>query len=123
MFLRSHAMQNKEELKALGIDIDAALERFMGSEKLILKTLTLFTADENLNSLCTALENNNAEEAYKAAHTLKGVCGNLSLTKLFELIKDISDALAKGDAAAAKSLLPAYAEEHKKVVEGIKKWI
>lgn len=116
-------MQNKEELEALGIDIDAALARFMGSEKLILKTLSLFASDENLNSLCTALENNNTEEAYKAAHTLKGVCGNLSLTNLFSMIKDISDALAKGDAASAKSLLPSYAEEHKRVVEGIKKWI
>ena len=75
----------KQRLTAAGIDLDGALERFMGNEALLERFLKRFLQDENEALLSAALTGGDLESALTASHTLKGVCGNLSMDVLFEL--------------------------------------
>ena len=83
-----------------------------GSEALLERLLKKFLEDENYQKLCTALECADQEAAVAAAHTLKGVCGNLSLTVLYPLFTRQVEALRQGDWPAARALMeeiqPAY---------------
>ena len=103
----------RARLTAAGIDVDDALQRMMGSEALLERLLGKFPEDGNYAALRSALAAGDQEAAARAAHTLKGVCGNLSMTALHGLFTRQVAALRSGDAAAAWALLdeiaPAYA--------------
>ena len=103
----------RARLTAAGIDVDDALQRMMGSEALLERLLGKFLEDENYQKLCTALDEKRQEDAVAASHTLKGVCGNLSMPALFSLFTRQVEALRAGDWTAAAALMeeirPAYA--------------
>lgn len=46
------------------------------------------------------------ETAFRAAHTLKGICANLGFKSLFEVSYDITEALRAGDMEQAKVMWP-----------------
>ncbi len=78
-------MLNRETLAQGGIDVEEALERVMGNEDLLDRLLGMFLADTQFDNLQTAIEAHDEEKAIAAVHSLKGTCGNLSMTILFEL--------------------------------------
>lgn len=102
----------RAELSRGGIDVDSALERLMGSEALLEKFLNKFLQDGNYSALEGAVAAGNWEEALRASHTLKGMCGNLSMTALYGLFTRQVDAIRAEDRAGAASLMekiaPAY---------------
>ena len=105
--------RRRTRLQEAGIDVDGALERMMGSEALLERLLGKFLEDENYQKLCAALDEKRQEDAVAASHTLKGVCGNLSMPALFSLFTRQVEALRAGDWTAAAALMeeirPAYA--------------
>lgn len=113
----------KNELEKLGINVESALARFMGIESIFFKSLKLFLSDTNLEIAQNALQNEQGEEAYKAMHTIKGVCGNLSMEKLFNLSEELCSLLKNSDLAAAKEKFPKFLQEYKTLTEGLQKWI
>lgn len=62
-------------------------------EKFIERMIGKFLQDESFATLCKELEAGNREEAFRAAHTLKGVCANLSFTKLFASASRLTEEL------------------------------
>ena len=52
------------------------------SEKMIEKFIAKFLDDSSFSDLRIAMEEGSRHRAFAAAHTLKGVCSNLSLNKL-----------------------------------------
>lgn len=104
--------QRAAALRGAGIDVDAALERMMNNDMLLERFLGKFLADANYGRLTAALDAGDADAAVTASHTLKGVCGNLSMTVLFGLLTKQVAALRAGDMAGAKALMaditPAY---------------
>lgn len=113
----------KAELESLGINVDTALSRFMGIDSILLKSLKLFLADTNIETFQTALENNNAEQAYHAMHTIKGVCGNLSMDRLFDLSAELCALLRQNELEQTKEKFAEFKQEYYTVAEGLKKWI
>ena len=111
--------ERKKQLETAGIDVGQALERMMGSEALLERLLGKFPADQNFQKLCRALDCGDSEGAVSAAHTLKGICGNLSMTALFELFTKQVEALRRGDLTEAGRLMeeirPAYEEAVKAI--------
>ena len=76
-------MQLKELPSFLEIDIKSSLEdRFMESEALYVRFLKKLLNDTNVVELKQAVDAEDWENAMRKAHNLKGVCANLSLTKL-----------------------------------------
>ncbi len=69
----------KQKLIENGADVEGTLHRFMGNEALFSKFLLKFKDDKNYAGLTECLDQGNYEEAFKYAHTLKGVSANLGL--------------------------------------------
>ena len=105
-----------EKLTAAGIDVNSALERFMGNEMLLDRFLKKFAADENYWKLCDAVAAGKKEEALTASHTLKGVTGNLSMTDLFDLLTRQVQAFRDDDWKAAADLMPLITQAYEKVL-------
>lgn len=96
----------RRQLEESGADVEATLKRFMGNDAIYLKFLGKFPNDPNYANLGENMEAGNFEEAYKCAHALKGVVGNLGLTPIFDNVSVLVEELrnktnADVDAAAA----------------------
>lgn len=63
------------------------------TEERIKKFLLKFPNDLNFCVLCEALEARNMQEAFRAAHTLKRICLNLSINGLWESVNKMTEAL------------------------------
>ena len=104
--------EKRKGLEAAGIDVQSALERFMNNETLLERFLKKFLDDPNYGKLKAAQTAGDREGAVTASHSLKGVCGNLSMTALFGLFTSQVAALREGDLAGAGRLMeeigPAY---------------
>ena len=109
----------KERLTAAGIDVDDALGRFMGNEALLERFLTKFLADGNYAALSAAVAAGDAAGALTASHTLKGVCGNLSMSELFRLLTCQVEALRADDWTRAAGLMPEIDRAYAAVVGAI----
>ena len=110
----------KERLIDAGIDVDGALERFMGNDALLDRFLGKFLGDTNYALLSEAIETADPDKALTASHTLKGVCGNLSMPELFRLLTCQVEALRAGDWDKAAGLLPEISRAYEPVVRAIK---
>lgn len=94
----------RRQLEEGGADVEATLKRFMGNDAIYQKFLGKFPNDPNYANLGTNIESGNFEEAYKCAHALKGVVGNLGLTPIFESVSTLVEELrnkANADVDAA----------------------
>lgn len=79
----------KTQLENAGADVDTAIKRFMGNEALYIKFLTKFEKDESFADIEKYVAEKNAEEIFKAAHTLKGVAANLGLDQIAQNASDV----------------------------------
>lgn len=85
-------MTVQECYTAMGADYDSVIGRLRMDDR-IQKFLLMFLKDPNYKLLCESMEAKNAEESFRAAHTIKGMGQNLSLTPLYESASRLSDFL------------------------------
>lgn len=95
-----------ELLREGGIDHREAMERFCGNEALYERLALKFLDDPHFAELERALSDKDAQAAYRAAHSLKGVAGNLSLRCLYDQSCRLCDALRASDLDTAERILP-----------------
>lgn len=93
-----------ENYRELGLDIESARQRFLGNRGLFEKFLFRFPEDDNYKKILEAVSAGQTEEAFNAAHTLKGVCGNLSLTGLYEQVSKVTERLRAKEMPSAEEL-------------------
>lgn len=89
-------MDIKECYAAMGGDY-ADVQRRLKRDTLIKKLLLMFPRDENYQLLCTSVKDKSWEEAFRAAHSLKGVCLNLGLAKMANISSDLTEELRHGE--------------------------
>jgi HPt (histidine-containing phosphotransfer) domain-containing protein len=65
------------------IDVDSGLRRVAGSAKIYVKILNSFLATEEFDKLTANLAAGDIDAAAATTHGIKGMSGNLSLTKLY----------------------------------------
>lgn len=85
-------MTVRECYVSMEADYDEIIRRLMTDER-IARFLGKFLNDKSFESLCTAMEQKNVEEAFRAAHTLKGVSQNLALTRLGHSVERLTERL------------------------------
>lgn len=85
--------QLKQKLIENGADVEGTLHRFMGNGALFLKFLLKFKDDQNFVLLRDSLDQKDYEEAFKAAHTLKGVTANLGLSPICDSASKLTELL------------------------------
>ncbi len=105
----------KEIFAAYGVDYDATLRRFAGNTTLYLRVLGMLPNDKSLEKLGAAIDSGDLDSAFEAAHTLKGVAGNLGLTSLFDAVNAIVEPLrAREDRGDYVQLYTAVQAEYQK---------
>ena len=88
-------MTLQECYAAMEGDYQDALGR-LRSDRLVQKFVLKFLADGSYDLLTQSMEEENYAEAFRAAHTIKGVCQNLGLTKLLNSSSELAEALRNG---------------------------
>lgn len=111
-------MSLKECYVALGGDYEDVISR-LRTEKLVQKFVLKFLNDPSYEDLLKALEAENYEEAFRASHTIKGVCQNLSFTRLYQSSHALTEALRSGWSPEAGQLLPQVKADYKQTVDAI----
>lgn len=97
-----------EKLNNFGADTADGLARCFGNEPLYLKLVMMIPAEKNFNKLEAALNDNDLDQAFEAAHALKGVLGNLSLTPMYDKCSEITELLRKRTAMDYSALLKEF---------------
>ena len=108
-----------EILMRSGIDCAEAIERFGGNESLYERLAKKFIDDPHFAALDKALEAGDSDLAFREAHALKGVAGNLSFTALYEAACRLSDALRNGDTTKARELMDPLRKAHTAVMDAL----
>ena len=89
-------MMTIEKLNEFGADTKEGLMRCCGNEGLYLRLVKMIPAEKNFDALKEAIEANDLKAGFEAAHALKGVLGNLSLTPMYERAVTVTEQLRKG---------------------------
>ena len=76
-------MTLKEFYEQIDSDYKDVIKRLC-DEDMIKKFVFKFPEDPSFNDLTDGLNENDAEKAFCAVHTLKGVCSNLGFERLYE---------------------------------------
>lgn len=82
----------------------------LGNDTRIEKVLRMLPRDESMGALRAAIEKEDCESAFRAAHTLKGIVMNLGLARMTEAIVPLTEALRSGAASAVVEPLFAQVE-------------
>ena len=100
-------MKLKELEQYIAIDVESSIARFAGMEIMYVKYLKKLPEDKTFEELKAAVEADDGKEIEIKAHTLKGICGNLGLTGLYQK----SDALVKAvREGRTEEIRPLYTE-------------
>ena len=95
----------KECYEAMGENYNEVLARLQ-LEKLIVKYALKFLDDPNYGMLVEAWKEKDYEAAYRASHTLKGICSNLGFSKLGSMRANLADALKENKIEQAEAIFP-----------------
>lgn len=106
--------------ESIGADYKGVLER-LPSEDFVRRFALKFLDDQSFAQLQQAMQARDAEAAFRAAHTLKGVCQNLGFDNLYRPASELTEALRpRVIDENAEKLLPAVEMEYQKTVEALK---
>lgn len=112
-------MTIQECYAALGGDYEEVVGRLY-SEALVKRFVGKFLADQSFQLLESSLSAEEYDEAFRAAHTLKGVCQNLSFTSLYQSSHEITEALRTKDYAQAARLFSDVSRDYERTVAAIR---
>ena len=111
---RSTKQVTIEDLRAYGANVDEGLGRCFGNEEFYLKLVNMIKDNQDFDKLKIALTDHNFKEAFEAAHALKGVLGNLSLTPMYEPVSEITELLRQETDMDYSGLLTAIIEAYER---------
>ena len=111
-------MTVRECYEELGSDFDKVLSRLV-SEALVKKFALKFLDDPSFGQLETALADKDAETAFRAAHTLKGVCLNLGFTSLYKVSAELTEVLRGRETEGSDELYEQVKEQYTILTEAI----
>lgn len=114
-------MTLQECYAALGGGYEDVLGR-LGSERLVRRFILKFLDDPSYGLLTEALENKNYEEAFRASHTIKGICQNLSFPQLLDSSSKLTEALRSGTAPSSDMLFSQVRADYTTAVEAIRQY-
>lgn len=90
------------------------------SERLIQKFALKFLEDGSYDLLCRSMESGDYAEAFRCAHTLKGVCQNLAFDRLGRSSSQLCEALRNGITPEAPDLFGLTRRDYALTVEAIR---
>lgn len=106
-----------QQLKELGADTDQGLARCGNNEDFYLRLVGMALKPDTFNELKNKVEENKLAEAFEAAHALKGVLSNLSLTPIYEPVYEITELLRTRQETDYSKLIDKMMEERNKFAD------
>ena len=96
------------------------------SVRLVEKFIGKFLDDGSFDELCRQVASGSRQEAFRAAHTLKGVCANLGFGRLLSSTSRLTEMLRpEGSAIPAEAgpLMDEVREDYRVTVEAIRAYL
>jgi HPt (histidine-containing phosphotransfer) domain-containing protein len=93
--IKEDIMDTEQLYAAIGGNYQEARSRLM-SDKIIAKFVIKFLSDPSYEQLAQAWENKDEDAIFKSAHTMKGVCSNLALTDIYDVVNVITESYRPG---------------------------
>ena len=112
-------MTLQECYAALEGDYQGVLGR-LTSERMVQKFVLKFLNDGSYDLLLRSMAEENWQEAFRAAHTIKGVCQNLDFTRLYRSSSQLSEALRNGFTPEAPALAEQVKEDYARTTAAIR---
>ena len=109
-------MTAKEAYESVDSNYDNVLKR-LGSEAMIKRFAVKFLDDPTFNELEQALE---AGNAFRAAHTMKGICLNLGFDKLYEVSAALTEQLRGREIAGSEAIYQQVVEQYDRLTAALK---
>lgn len=111
--------QAKQRLIDAGINFDSGLNRFSGREEIYVKFLKRIEGDGNFGILRQKIDEGDAEGAFTAAHTIKGVCANLSIDGINAIVNPMVEILRSGSLENVEPMMQELERVYAEVVKVI----
>ena len=106
-------MDIKQCYEKMGGDY-ADVRKRLPLEKTVERFIALFLEDKSFETLKGSIAAGDRAAAFSAAHTLKGVSGNVGLTALYEASSALTEALRKPGEGVSESEKSLFEEVEKK---------
>ncbi len=108
-----------------GLEVETGLRRTGNNPKLYLKLLGDFLSDHGRDDIAIieAIENGEADTAYRMSHSLKGVAGGIGAVKLFESVQQLDQHLKQSEMGKVKSLLPEFKQHFHNLTTNLETFI
>ena len=104
---------------AIGGDYKGVMERLPNAD-FVRRFALKFLQDDSFPNLKKALEAQDAPTAFRAAHTLKGVCQNLGFSNLYAPTYTLTETLRAGQLEGTQEQFAKVAEQYKRTVDAIR---
>lgn len=91
-----------KKLQEIDVDVKGGISRFAGNAGMYERFLDKFPSEPTFGLLVAAMKQQNLDEAQSAAHTLKGVAGNLGMNRLYLTCSDMVGHLRSGEQKKAE---------------------
>lgn len=111
-------MTLEECYAAMGANYQDVLKRFYKPE-MITRFAKLFLQDDSFRLLTEAMEKQDVKEAFRAAHTLKGVCLNLGFDNLSPSAMALTEILRAGTFDGAAEQYAIVKKEYERTLKAI----
>ena len=112
-------MNLKDCYLKFGGDFDEVLGR-LRREQTVGKFAFKFLDDKSFSLFEASMVKKDYSEALRAVHTLKGICQNLSFTRLFESSSLVTNALKENDWNKAVDMMPKLSKDYYETINVIK---
>lgn len=115
-------MTLRECYENMGGDYEDVVRRLM-SEHLAARFVKKALEDESFPKLLSAIDQEDWEEAFLAAHTLKGVALNLSFTGLAASASELTESLRGGKGPAPQNQVFQVKQEYEKTMAAVREFV
>ena len=115
-------MTLKEGYASIGADYDGLVER-VESEERAERFALKFLRDTSCEELIECIEKEDYEEAFRAAHSIKGISLNLGLTELYNISSALTEELREGKKIIDRTNLDNTVEEYNKTQDMLKAFV
>ena len=112
-------MTLRECYEMMGARYDEVISR-LRSERMVQKFVLKFLDDGSFKLLLDSMASEDYAEAFRAAHSIKGVCQNLAFTKLMQSSSALTEALRSGLSPEAPALLEQVKADYEAAVSAIR---
>ena len=112
-------MTVKECYAKLGGDYEDVVKRLMG-DALVERFMLKFLDDGSYQELVNALKEGRDEDAFRAAHTLKGVCLNLGFDRLYEVSAELTEKLRGRDTSGTEEMFKKVETQYRILTDAIR---